>query len=625
MKKLLTILLFFSVFYPAAYGQTAVNVKDDHDQHIFTFGEIWSLEDPEGKLSFRDVRGDYNDDFVPSTLSTPQTKNLNSVYWFRVRINYPLHLNKKYLLEFFDQTIDHITAYIPVEGNRYITRKLGDELAFDKRTYSHKNFEFEIEPRVPGPHTYYFRIKSTQRADVIIVLRSVNWFIHYALDEYFSFGIFYGMILVFSFYNLLMFLAVRQRQYLDYVLYVLSVGLYQMSIDGIGYQYLWPGFPLFNNYAFGISLYLVSLFSLLFSRDLLHLKVKAPFLYKLINYLILIRTVLFVVSFFYTSLFSYRFIELIPLSLSFFAGVHIYRQGYHPARFFVLGYSLLFLGFLIKLLIELTNGAFNIGVLSYYSLSICFILEMILLSFAVGDRVRVLKLKKDKAQQRIIREMKENSRLKDILNEELESKVDQRTREVFEKSQIIKEQNEELMKINDLLKEQAEEITRMNVFLEQDNQELQTNIQKVTRARIMSADVDFSEFSKIYPDEDTCYKFLSDLKWEKGYTCRKCGNDRFFNGHLPYSRRCGKCSYEESVTTNTIFQNSRIPITKAFYMIFLVYSTKGKISSHKLSDILAIRQSTCWSYSSKIKKLMEERKKQLKEAGDKGWSKLVLD
>lgn len=60
-------------------------------------------------------------------------------------------------------------------------------------------------------------------------------------------------------------------------------------------------------------------------------------------------------------------------------------------------------------------------------------------------------------------------------------------------------------------------------------------------------------------------------------------------------------------------------------MIFLMYSTKGKISSHKLSEILSIRQSTCWAYSSRIKKVMETRKKEIKDAGNKGWSKLVID
>ncbi|MDF2431741.1 MAG: two-component system, sensor histidine kinase LadS, partial [Mucilaginibacter sp.] len=34
---------------------------------------------------------------------------------------------------------------------------------------------------------------------------------------------------------------------------------------------------------------------------------------------------------------------------------------------------------------------------------------------------------------------------------------------------------------------------------------------------------------------------------------------------------------------------------------------------------------TCWAYSSRIKKVMEAKKKEIKNAGDKGWSKLVID
>jgi len=56
-----------------------------------------------------------------------------------------------------------------------------------------------------------------------------------------------------------------------------------------------------------------------------------------------------------------------------------------------------------------------------------------------------------------------------------------------------------------------------------------------------------------------------------------------------------------------------------------MYSTKGKISSHKLSEIVAIRQSTCWAYSTRIKKIMDDKKKQLSNAGSKGWSMLVID
>ncbi|MDB5013111.1 MAG: ATPase, partial [Daejeonella sp.] len=207
----------------------------------------------------------------------------------------------------------------------------------------------------------------------------------------------------------------------------------------------------------------------------------------------------------------------------------------------------------------------------------------------------------------------------------LEGLVEKRTSEVVEKASIIEQQNDELSQVNDLLQEQAQEISRMNILLEKDNQELSVNIEKVTRARVMSKDVDFEEFSKIYPDKETCFKYLSELKWQDTFSCKRCGNDHYLAGQLPYSRRCTKCRYEESVIANTIFQNSRIPINKAFYMLFLVYSSKGKISSHKLSEILSIRQSTCWSYGSKMKKVLEDRKKELKKDADKGWSMLLLD
>ncbi|RZK14161.1 MAG: chromosome partitioning protein ParA, partial [Pedobacter sp.] len=447
------------------------------------------------------------------------------------------------------------------------------------------------------------------------------WFISYALDEYFYFGIFYGMILVFSFYNLIMFIAIRQKQYLYYVLYNLSVGFFEMSTDGIAYQYLWPNAPEWNQVAYAFALCATSIFALLFTRELLFVKAKAPRLNQLIIGVIVIRLIFFIYCYLFNqTLFSFKFIEAIPLSVAFFTGIYIYKNGYQPARFFVLGYSFLFAGFTLKFLIMLGISWLNFGVVSYYSLSFCFVLEMVFLSFAIGDKVRLLKLKKDKAQQKIIKQMAINAKLKDTVNQELETKVEERTREVYHKSLIIESKNQALEEANSLLQKQAEEISRMNVLLEQDNEELQTSVEKVSRDRVMNTEVDFEEFSKIYPDKESCYGFLAELKWSKGYHCRKCNNDHYFSGHILHSRRCSKCGYEESVTTYTIFHNTRIPINKAFYMIFLIYSSKGKISSHKLSELLSIRQSTCWTFGSRIKKVMDERKKTLKKTGKNGWS-----
>ena len=617
----------------SGYAQPAVEIKDSVDQHIFTGHEIQYLEDKQGTYTLKEIQSEpLTNRFVTGKTNTPQNYNLKSTYWFRIKIRHKPESEKNWILEFFDQTIDDITAFLPAENGDYESRQMGDQLPFRNREYSHKNFEINIPNNKAYDGTYYFRVKSHQTADAIIVLRSVNRFIQYALDEYFIFGIFYGMVLVFSFYNLMMYLAVRQIQYLYYVLYNLCVGLFEMCIDGVAYQYLWPHAPGWNQYAYGIALFGISIFALQFTRTLLYTYKKAPKLDRFIILVMILRTLFFAVCFaLNTDWFSYKFVELVPLAVAFYTGIYIYKQGYRPARFFVLGYTFLSIGFIHKLLLMLHVEGLNFGVVTYYSLSICFVIEMIFLSFAIGDKVRILKKKKDQAQRQIIHQMTLNEKLKDSLNIKLESQVAERTKEVLEKSAIIESQNQELTQVNELLQKQKEEILQMNLLLEKDNEVLQTNVVKVTQARVMSTEVNFEEFSKIYPDNESCFRFLAGMKWNNGapndhYECRKCGHDHYFHGHTPYSRRCTKCDYDESVISHTIFQNTRIPINKAFYMVFLIYTTKGKISSHKLSEILSIRQSTCWAYGSRIKKAMHDRRKEIAASrSGEGWSLLVLD
>jgi hypothetical protein len=633
-KIVLTLILVATTLW--ANAQNVLVANKSLKEHIFINKEIECLEDPTGKLQFKDINSaSYREKFIENVDFYPKNYNRSSAYWYRVKIRFTADLNQSAVIEFFDQITDHIQAYIPDNKGGYIENITGADLNFTDRLYQHKNFEFLINNVKKGEYTYYFRVKSKDRVNVIIVYRTVDYFVAYALSEYITFGFFYGMIVVFSFHNLLMFLAVRRRQYLFYILYILSVGMFEMSTDGIAFQYLWPNNPVFNEYAYGVALFFLSTFGLIFTKELLHVKWKAPKINMVINILLAVRFIYFLVCLFYNpDWFKYKFLEFIPLSLCFFTGIYIWwRKQYGPARFFVLGYFFLFSAFIIKVVHILGWSRFFIGnVVGYYSLSFGFLLEMLFLSFAIGDQVRILKRKKENARKQIIKQMQVNAELKDTINKELETKVTERTKEVEQKSQellqknaTIENQNDELVSKNSLLEQQAEEISRMNILLEKDNITLKTNIEKVTDARVNATELDFDEFSLKYPDRDSCYKFLADMKWENGYACIKCTNTTYCNGKAPYNRRCTKCAYEESVLHQTIFENNRIPINKAFYLVYLMYNHKGAISSHKLSEKLGIRQSTCWTYASKIKKVMEERKKDIKGVGKSGWSKLVLD
>src|SRR3569833_3433515 len=92
----------------------------------------------------------------------------------------------------------------------------------------------------------------------------------------------------------MMFIAMRQRQYLYYVAYNLSIGLYEMCADGIAYQYVWPGSPMWNHNAYGVALFSASIFSIHFTQNLLNLKTNAPRLNKIVLKLIRLRSLFFV-------------------------------------------------------------------------------------------------------------------------------------------------------------------------------------------------------------------------------------------------------------------------------------------------------------------------------------------
>ena len=220
--------------------------------------------------------------FKKSDTYTPKNFNRNSTYWYRIKIKGSAQSKEQWILEFFDQTIDDISFYAPDAKNNYTESRFGAQYKFTQRAYVHKNFLYDLDHSGAEERTYYIRIKSLQQASVIVVLRNIRWFVRYATEEYIFFGVFFGMVAVFSFYNLLMFIAVRQKQYLYYILYNLSIGLYEMCVDGIAFQYLWPNHPEWNRYAYGPALYLSSIFGLLFTLNFLYLRSKAPRLYWLI-------------------------------------------------------------------------------------------------------------------------------------------------------------------------------------------------------------------------------------------------------------------------------------------------------------------------------------------------------
>lgn len=552
------------------------------DELLLGLNQLEYFEDKSRELVLDDMLSEaYGHRFNSNKLFKPTDYNTSSNYWVRIKIDVPGG-EKNYLLEFYDQTIDHLEIYIQHESdssfNEYF---MGDQRSFSSKPFHHKNFEVPLPEE--GEYLCYFKINSHEYADIRIAIRTYNRFIEYSLVEYFVYGIFYGMILIISLYNTLIFWAIKEVRYLYYTAYILSVGIFAMSVDGVGYQYLWPNSPEWNQVAHGVALFLLIFWSILFSKRFLNLKLRAPKLNKVLTVVLIARILWFLYAMaFNHDLLQYRSIEIVPLLVIFTASISVYLRGYKPARFFIVAYGVLFIGFIAKALLMLSIIPFYI--ISYYSLHIAFVFEMLFLSFALSDRVRILKDNRDKAHKRIVAQHDHNSRLKDRLNAKLESLVNQRTKELQEKNYELEYQKEEISKINSLL--------------DLDNFRLRNDIKSIQKERLLNKELSYAEFLNIFNGEDEYLEKLAEYKWGDAYQCAKCENTSYSIGQR-MSRRCSKCGYHESPTTNTLFHNIRFPLDKAFY-IFYEAMNKDQYSLAELSEQLSLRKSTVWSFKKKI-------------------------
>ncbi|SMG50373.1 7TMR-DISM extracellular 2 [Marivirga sericea] len=575
-----------------------LEIEKEKDEVILSLEELYSFEDKSNQLTFSDVKSpSFESNFEQRPDFEPEDYNRNSTYWVKLNFVLPKY-DGSYIMEFYDQTIDSINVFIRQDKGVYRKYNLGDSYPFSSKSIKHKNFDLTLD--ADSEYVAYIQVRNSQYADIRIAIKRIDRFIQYSLNEYFLYGIFYGMIIIISLYNLLIYLAIREIKYIYYTFYILSVGFYALCIDGIAYQYLWPEQPKWNQLAYGVALYSIILWSTIFSIRFLNTKIRAPKLHKLILTILISRSLLFVYALFFDpTLFRFRNVEIILLSLIFVSSIFVFRRGYKPARFFVVAYGILFTGFLMRALINWSVIPFN--TFNYYSLHIGFILEMLFLTFALSDRVRILKSNRDRALKRIVTQHEQNVQVINRINKGLEKKVEERTSDLNEKNIELEETNEQINK-------QSREIAEINSMLDLDNWRLKNNIKKIQRERLLNKNLNFSEFTDIFRTKELCYEILAAFKWKEGYACQKCNNRKYHLNKANLARRCTKCGYNESPTAFTIFKGIKFDLPKAFFIVY-AHLNEDQYTLDDLSDLMEMRRNTIWEFKKKVEEEIENNGK----------------
>jgi transposase-like protein len=123
----------------------------------------------------------------------------------------------------------------------------------------------------------------------------------------------------------------------------------------------------------------------------------------------------------------------------------------------------------------------------------------------------------------------------------------------------------------------------------------------------MSADLQDPRFT----DETAAREALEALVWPNGPVCPHCGNtDAAKIAKLETKsvrsglRYCNECAGQFTATVGTIFERSKIPLTKWWLAMHLLGSSKKGISSHQLHRMLGVSYKSTWFMTHRIREAM---------------------
>jgi len=113
------------------------------------------------------------------------------------------------------------------------------------------------------------------------------------------------------------------------------------------------------------------------------------------------------------------------------------------------------------------------------------------------------------------------------------------------------------------------------------------------------------EFTDRFPDDRSCLVYLSEIKWANGFTCKKCGHNKFTVRKKNLARDCNRCHHVESPTAGTLFHRVRFGIRKAFGIVFEMSATTRGLSSSQVAKRYGISRTTAWSFMHKVRSAMK--------------------
>lgn len=107
-----------------------------------------------------------------------------------------------------------------------------------------------------------------------------------------------------------------------------------------------------------------------------------------------------------------------------------------------------------------------------------------------------------------------------------------------------------------------------------------------------------------FRSEDACREYLAKLRWPDGITCPRCASDSVSEISTRDQWDCNVCRYRFSVTSGTIFDNTKLDLWKWFATVYLMIESRKGMSASQIQRTLGVTYKTAWFLCHRIREAM---------------------
>jgi len=348
----------------------------------------------------------------------------DSAWWLRFKLTNDADTGIERLLSLEYPVLGDVQVHVVSDRNDRQFYQLGHNYPYNQRPVDHRFFVVPLEWQPGETLAVYIRVRSQTSVQVPATLWEPDTFHSHNMTANILQGIYFGALLVIAVYNLLLYFALGERNYLYYVGFVMSMALLMASLTGYGFRHLWPGATVWNDQAILVFISGILGFAGLFIRRFLELNRISVMLDRLALAFVVVSVVCVVLAF-YLSYFTLIAV-LIPLVvagciIAFVAGIYAWVKGQVTAKYFVMAWTFILVGGAILALSK--GGVLPSNFFTDHAAQLGSMIEVVLLSFALAQRINVERQLRYQAQSETL----ETARR---LNRELEERVQERTQEL---------------------------------------------------------------------------------------------------------------------------------------------------------------------------------------------------